>query len=535
MFLTKELQLQDYMIENHPPKFALQFHWPKKIEKTETMDDYYSTWSTQNPDIQAFQINRSKLERDMTKMVIDQGVKYYHGRVKDIDINSSGGAHSVDIQILSNEENFEDHFEIDRVTIQAEYIVDASGRNFAIGSRTDNLLKDPKDLYGLQNASTWVRVKNVDKKLFDFNNPNVTASWYYATNHFFGPGYWIWMIPLERGSHDFSIGISYHRDKIECNQLNTQEKFMKFLEKNQKLVYNLISSGEIVDFHRWPKIAHTSRVFYSHDNWAVIGDAAAIFDPFYSTGISMMAIEIECLTELLKYKLNKDTNGYNLRLKLFNGLITSLTKIFCHLIKKHSDHLGNASVMSWRIYIESSSYFGIDIPSYIGKYHLCPDFIKIFLDAHPSILAVRDTMLETLDDINNRGLNIGFMDNHRGGQLKIVNWSPITSWDSDECLALCKYDRQRLNLPYCLQRITTYQLIAYTMLYIKAYGWRAMFNNNYLFIARNLLSQIPKYYIGSWIHYFKNFSKPNNDYFESVKNEFEQQYSYSVKNQHVPF
>ncbi|KYQ91737.1 hypothetical protein DLAC_07521 [Tieghemostelium lacteum] len=531
MFFSKELQLQDYLIENHPPKFSLQFHWPKEAEKTDTMDDYYSTWAVKNPDIQAFQLNRCKMERDLLKMVIDQGAVYYHGRVKDIDLTKGDNVKTLSVQILSDTENFYDQKVIDNILIQTDYIVDASGRNFAIGSRTDNVLKDPKHLFGLQNASTWVRVKNVDKKLFDFNNPNVTASWYYATNHFFGHGYWIWMIPLERGSHDFSIGVSYHRDKIDPSQLNSYEKFMNFLEKNQKILYNLISSGELVDFHRWPKLAHTSKVFFSEDNWAVLGDAAAIFDPFYSTGMIMIAFEVECLTELIKMRLQKNWNSYSLKRKTFDKLIRAVTQINNHLIKDHSNHLGNASVMSWRIYIESSNYFGILLPAYIGKYHLCPEFSEKFLQGHEKNLQVRNDILRVFDDIIERGLNIGFMDNHRGGQL-LGDWSPTSSWDYDKCLSLCKYEHKRLNLPLCLAWTSFYQSLSFLKIFMTAYGYKSVLNPLFHSTVSHSLWNFSKFYMVSWVHWYKNRSRPVNAYYQDINDNFK---SYKASNALVPW
>ena len=42
IFLSKELGLVDYMIENHLPKCGLAFHWPRAPAKTDTIDDYYA-------------------------------------------------------------------------------------------------------------------------------------------------------------------------------------------------------------------------------------------------------------------------------------------------------------------------------------------------------------------------------------------------------------------------------------------------------------------------------------------------------------
>ncbi|KYQ91208.1 hypothetical protein DLAC_08131 [Tieghemostelium lacteum] len=523
MFFAKELRLQDYLIENHPPKFSLQFNWPKKIDKTDTMEDYYSILSIKNPEIQTFQLNRAKIERDMLKMVINQGAVYYHGRVKDVNLTPGDSIKSITIHILSDTDDFNDQKVIDTKVIQAGYIIDASGRNFVVGSRTNNVVKDPKEMFGLENASTWVRVKNTNRDVLNFQNHEVTASWYYATNHFFGPGYWIWMIPLERGSRDFSIGVSYHRDKIDPKDMNSLEKFLNFLKVNQRLVYDLIVSGEIVDCHKWPKLAHTSRVFFSPDHWCVIGDAACIFDPFYSTGMAMMAFEVECCTELLKQKLvKKCKSSFDTRVEAYDGFIRCYTQNNCHIIKKHSNHLGNASVMSWRIYLENTIYFGTIVPMYIGKYFLCPKFCKFFLLFGREGMKLKEAILDTFDEIIQKDINIGFIDNHRGTS------APNTSWDVDNILNLSKYGEKVLNLPTQMTWTSMMNCRTFFYIYMKAYGIKALWNSSFYKTFGVSLLSIPLTYTASWIHYFKNWNTPDNEFFDKMVADFDQ-YKYVSK------
>ena len=45
LFICKELGLYEYAIENHPPKYGLNFHWAKDSLNTESVDDYYHIWS----------------------------------------------------------------------------------------------------------------------------------------------------------------------------------------------------------------------------------------------------------------------------------------------------------------------------------------------------------------------------------------------------------------------------------------------------------------------------------------------------------
>ncbi|MDF1814219.1 MAG: tryptophan 7-halogenase, partial [Verrucomicrobiales bacterium] len=87
MFLYRELELHEYLIENHPPKYGLNFHWPKQPDKTETIEDYYHVWTNANPHLPSYQLNRAKFEADVLKMCIDQGVEYIQGKVVDVTLN----------------------------------------------------------------------------------------------------------------------------------------------------------------------------------------------------------------------------------------------------------------------------------------------------------------------------------------------------------------------------------------------------------------------------------------------------------------
>ncbi|EGG14015.1 hypothetical protein DFA_11777 [Cavenderia fasciculata] len=529
---STELELQDYLVENQPPKFTLQFHWPRNIEKTDSMDDYYSTWAIKNPEIQSFQLNRSKIEKDLLQMILGQGAIYYHGRVKDVDITEGDNIKTVDIQMLSDEDRFEDQKQLERISITTDYIVDASGRNFIIGSRTDNILKGPENLFGLANGSTWVRVKAIDKKYFDFNSQDVTASWYYDTNHFFGPGYWLWMIPIERGSHDFSIGVSYHKDRFSPTQFNSYEKFMSFLEKNQKILYNLIKSGEIIDFHRWPTLPHTSKRFVSPDNWSVIGDAAAIFDPFYSTGMTMIAQEVECVTEIIRHKLAGDEKGVADRVDAYDKLVRTITQINNHLIKSHSKHLGNASVMSWRIYMESTNYFGTALPVYIGKYHLCPVFCRDFAANVHFLLEGRDRLLKLMDYMVDNNINAGFMDNHRGDNQLSGSWAPAISWDYDGAIKDCKYGFKRLNIHKYIVNTMWYDLRIVTLLYYRVYGLAGLVHPDYLWLLSVRSIAMTKHSFQSLVHQYNKWGVPANEYYHKMGLDFK---SYSYNDDIIPW
>ncbi|MFM6407148.1 MAG: tryptophan halogenase, partial [Microcystis sp.] len=154
------------------------------------------------------------------------------------------------------------------------------------------------DLYGVNTGSAWVRVQNVDRTIFHsgYDPTGASCSHYYATNHWFGKGHWLWMIPTDIDTMELSIGVIHHHDYISSESLNSKEKFYEFLKANHNILYQLVTSAENIDFHYWPRLAHTSKTLYSPDNWYVIGDSACIFDAFYSLGSTMIVSAIDSIT-----------------------------------------------------------------------------------------------------------------------------------------------------------------------------------------------------------------------------------------------
>lgn len=124
LLICKELGLHDYMIENHPPKAGLNFHWPKNPAETDSIDDYYHVWINRQPPIPTFQINRAKFERDLLKMNKEMGAIFYNGRVVDVDLTEGDQLKTVTVKL-----------EDTTIEITAKHIVDAAGRRFIIGKK----------------------------------------------------------------------------------------------------------------------------------------------------------------------------------------------------------------------------------------------------------------------------------------------------------------------------------------------------------------------------------------------------------------
>jgi|GEM_PF-444594 len=461
MFLYRELELQDYLIENHPPKYGLDFHWPKNPERTATTDDYFHVWTNGNPDLPSYQLNRARFEADLLRMNREDGVKFIRGRVVDTRIRP--GAEPNEATVRTAAETF---------TLTADHLIDASGRKFLLGKKLDNLVFDKEELAGIDTGSAWLRVTGLERSIFqERRDPlNGSASHWYGTNHWFGHGHWIWMIPIETSTRTLSIGVVHHREVIDGRSLSTRAKFLAFLEANHRVLYDLVSSGDIVDFKYLPRIAHHSKRMLSEDRWYVIGEAANMFDPFYSTALVLAAQNIDGVTEVIRAHTAGESDAEEKR-ELYDAFIMRASEVYCQVFRDHHKHLGDACAMSWRIYMEMIFWFGILVPAFTGKWHLERDFIAQYFRLTSFFFFGKDSFVrayyDELTKAQESGKNIGMMDYTRADQLA-RGFKPTRLWDSFR--ENTKYGRRELNVYAGIKASLFYLALLYARLRVKRAG-----------------------------------------------------------------
>lgn len=509
-FMMKDLGLYDYLIENHAPKHGLSFHWPKNPENTNTVDDYFNIWSNGLPPTESFQLNRAKFEQDLLQMNRDKGATFYQGKVVDMDLTPGDELHTVAVKLKHT-----------NIALKARHIADATGRRFLIGKDQDNIIFDTEKLYGLNTGSAWVHVKGSDRSFVikDGYDPDALASHYYTTNHWFGHGHWIWMLPLGKSGDEMSIGIVYHKDIISTSQLNNLQKFKQFLKANHTVLYNLIESAQSTEFRHLPRIAHKSKTMISQDNWYVLGDAAHMFDPFYSPGLSLTAIAVESATEAIRAKLAGEKDACQ-KQEAFNRYLLMNAETFNFIYQKHDKHLGNACAMSWRTYMEDMLWFGILVPTYIGKWFLDSKFIgqnETFLNfLFFNKNSLFNDVYSQLDKIVERNLNVGLMDFTREDQL-IAGYGPLHFFDS--YLKQTKFEPQRLNVFAGIKGTLLFFIVAYLKLRFKAFGLLGV-------LAPKSIAQVIKLFalafysaIGEQIFKFKTRNVPANTKIANLRQE----------------
>tara|TARA_Y100001968_G_scaffold37422_1_gene28708 strand:+ start:205 stop:2049 length:1845 start_codon:yes stop_codon:yes gene_type:complete len=496
IFLSKELGLVDYLIENHLPKCGLAFHWPKDPAQTDSIDDYHSIWPPRFPKVGTFQVHRGKLERDLRAMNKADGVSFFQGKVKDFQMREDDEAHEVEIRVSGE----------GRIKLSADHLIDAASRAFLTGKKTDNIIHDPEDLYGLHTGAVWVRVKGVDRELFrkDPDPLKTATSHYYSTNHWFGHGHWFWMIPICDDSMSISIGAMFHHSEVDGSKLDRKEKFLDFVKSNHRALFDIVDSGEIEDFVYWKKPSHLCKQMFSKDNWYAIGDAAYFGDAFYSLGTTTIAFAVESVTEIIRAKhAGECPDSIEDKRSAYNDFNVYYGQTVMHLYRDHHKHLGNASAMSWRIYLEYMWWFGVWVPAFIGKWHLDPEFARATIRHCEK--GFFKTMYDDFSRMIDEGRNAGFIDCYRADQLAF-GYCPTD--EHTEYMEDAIFEPQRLDIYTSLAR--TYFL---TSLFVLKYQWKA-FGLPGLLSPRTwrrslrLLAKSGYMKMGSLRHRFENRGRP---------------------------
>jgi flavin-dependent dehydrogenase len=508
MFLFSELGLHDYLLEEHTHKAGLNWHWPKDVEKTESLDDYYNIWVNRQLTIPSFHLNRLKFDLDVLEMNKEMGAHFYNGRVVDLDLTPGDELNTVKVKLHD-----------DYIQLKSKHLIDAAGRKFIIGRKTDNLLLNPKELpVNIKPSSGWVLVKNVDRTIFDNSvySTESLESRYYATNHWMGKGHWLWMIPVDTETKELSVGLIHHPDVIPSELVNTKEKFYAFLKANHNILYQLVKSGEHVEFNYWPKIAHTSKKLFSADNWYVIGDAASNFDALYSTGTTMSCIAIESVTEIIRAKLGNEKDAEKKR-EAYHHFNLALARFINIAVSSQEKQVGNASIMSWRLYGNYMAWFNTLLPIYVGKWHLDLLFSRlalIFFKINGSFWVETYKQLSYLAE---RRINIGFMDQLRADQL-IGGYHPDKFFDN--FLENAKLEPGKLNVFAGLRAYCFYIVIWFVMLQWKGFGLIGLLRPRNIFhIVRLLLTGVVMA-IAELMHKLKLIGQPSNSIVANRREEF---------------
>jgi len=378
-YLREVLNLKDYLDEHQLPKHGLRFFFSPQHKND--ISKRVELGPKERLPVPSHQIDRGIFENDLVKFNRDKGNELILGAsVKDVDLNDA-------LHITSFEKLGQVH------KIQSKWVVDGTGRRSFLKRK----LGFSKDIDHNINTA-WFRI-NQEIDVADWSE---NTTWKHklepglrrlGTVHLLDKGYWVWLIPLVSGST--SVGIVADANIHDFNEFNKFEKAMMWLKKHEPLAYEKIypMRNDLLDFKILKHFSYHSGQFYSDERWAVIGEAGAFLDPFYSPGTDFIACANTWVTDLI----NRDLEGEDIavRSSVFEQVHNAFIENWLPIYQNKYRLMGNTQVMVVKIFWDWATYWAISTLLFTNKGIINIKLLK-------QLFSSKDSVLKKLGGLNNK-------------------------------------------------------------------------------------------------------------------------------------
>lgn len=357
-YFGEQLQLKKHLTDQQLPKFGLRFFFKDAFQ---TLAEGTEVGGSSFFAAPSYQVDRGRLENFLAKTVTEMGATIISGaRIRQIDLASSAGGSQVTdhgITYLKNK---------NQESIRARWVVDASGRASLLKRKLDLA----EDLNHDINA-VWFRIDAAiqidnwcDDSHWRSQIGKVQRRWL-STNHLMGEGYWVWLIPLATGST--SIGIVADPKIHSLRDINSFEKSIAWLETHEPECAASITPhlDKMQDFLAVRKISRGSKQVFSADHWGLVGEAAALLDPFYSPGSDFIAIGNTMIGKLIE----DDLDGRSIQ-QLAPTLQSVFLTLFQNNLLTYRDQyplFGNPRIMALKFVWDYAVYWGFPALLYFNE------------------------------------------------------------------------------------------------------------------------------------------------------------------------
>ena len=303
MFLTRVLGLYDHLVREHLPKHGLRYWWTDRPGRR--MEEISEVGPMKVSALPSFQLDRAKLDEKVLQTAREAGAEVARpAKVTAVELGWP-------VSRLTIEENGS------RRDVTTRWIVDGSGRQTFLARRLGLVEKVERH----PTAAVWARwrdVADIDSKAVqgpDPANPRlppVNAARRLATNHYCGYGWWVWVIPL--GDGDTSVGIVYDRRLFKLpTEGRLADRFRHFMTTQIPGLDELLRPATMDedDFLAYASLPYRSRQ-YMDKGWALVGDAGAFMDPYYSPGLDHAAMSVWATVTMIRRDLGGELPGEQL-------------------------------------------------------------------------------------------------------------------------------------------------------------------------------------------------------------------------------
>jgi len=176
-----------------------------------------------------------------------------------------------------------------------------------------------------------------------------------STNHLMGPGYWVWVIPLDNGATSF--GIVLDDQAFAENDFSTFDSTLDWLRIHHPKCAESIEGAHVLDYVVINDYSLSCKQMFSEDGWGLTGESGIFADPFYSPGSDFIAFNNTFINQLVCDSFS----GEDIRLKsrLFQSFNQSFFDSTLSLYTGEYGGFGDRRMMSLKLVWDYAYYWGV--------------------------------------------------------------------------------------------------------------------------------------------------------------------------------
>ena len=350
-FLARVLGLTQYLNQEHLVKQGMRFYFANS--RTQTLSDCSELGGKYLSRVIAFQVDRSALDEEVLKRAKALGAEVWRpASVGKIQL-TPGGPQTVEVKRTAGNDS-----PVETKTVSARWVVDASGVA-ALLARQEGWLRPNTEHPTTAVWSRWTGVKDLDcaelaQKFPEWSNAcfGIRST---ATNHLTGPGWWAWVIPLKGG--DVSIGVVYDQRFVTWREDGSLGQRLKDFLMQHPAGKEIMADAQWRegDVH-WRKNLPYYTTTYAGDGFALVGDASAFLDPFYSPGMDWVSFTSWSSAKLILAQ-QRGEDILPMLAKHNETFANSYARWFQGIYKDKYEYMGDFELMSIAFQLDIGLYY----------------------------------------------------------------------------------------------------------------------------------------------------------------------------------
>ena len=344
-FLSRVLGLTQYLNETQLVKQGMRFWFSNADAKT--MAECSEIGGRYLARVPAYQLDRSTVDEEVLRRALAAGAQLWRPAVVQKIELTPGAFQTVTVRLGDRTE-----------IVTGRWVMDASGVA-ALLSRQNGWFR-PNEAH--PTTAVWSRWKGVAdwdgldlaRKFPDWAKAchGIRAT---ATNHLMGDGWWAWFIPLKGG--DTSVGVVYDQRIVQWPEVGSVGERLKTFLCEHPVGREILGEAEWIDgdVHVRKNLPYSSAT-YAGDGFALVGDAGAFLDPFYSPGMDWLSFTVVTSTDLILAQLRGETVAPMIA-KHNRDFVRSYHRWFSGLYLDKYDYMGEFDLMRLGFLLDLGLYY----------------------------------------------------------------------------------------------------------------------------------------------------------------------------------